>query len=77
MKINAPRSPGSPPNGRTARDGWDVGTQYLCELACELYRADGNDNGHAKALNEAGLGYAHHHHLDEHHTAIGFLTREL
>ncbi|WP_203845860.1 AfsR/SARP family transcriptional regulator [Dactylosporangium siamense] len=30
-----------------------------CELAGELYRADGNDNGYAKALNEAGVGYAY------------------
>ncbi|WP_426504548.1 AfsR/SARP family transcriptional regulator [Dactylosporangium sp. McL0621] len=30
-----------------------------CELAGDLYRADGNDNGYAKALNEAGLGYAY------------------
>jgi DNA-binding SARP family transcriptional activator/tetratricopeptide (TPR) repeat protein len=30
-----------------------------CELAGGLYRADGNDNGYAKALNEAGLGYAY------------------
>jgi hypothetical protein len=30
-----------------------------CELAGDLYRADGNDNGYAKALNEAGVGYAY------------------
>ncbi|GIH20451.1 BTAD domain-containing putative transcriptional regulator [Rugosimonospora africana] len=30
-----------------------------CELAGDLYRADGNDHGYAKALNEAGLGYAY------------------
>ncbi|MCP2329505.1 DNA-binding SARP family transcriptional activator/tetratricopeptide (TPR) repeat protein [Hamadaea flava] len=29
-----------------------------CELAGDLYQADGNDIGHAKALNEAGVGYA-------------------
>jgi tetratricopeptide (TPR) repeat protein len=41
------------------RDGRYAEMVLHCELAGDLYRADGNDNGYAKALNEAGLGYAH------------------
>jgi tetratricopeptide (TPR) repeat protein len=41
------------------RDGRYADMVRHCELAGDLYRADGNDNGYAKSLNEAGLGYAY------------------
>lgn len=41
------------------RDGRYAEMVRHCELAGDLYRADGNDNGYAKALNEAGVGYAY------------------